>query len=210
MTEGNTDSGNRLRHIAPAERDEAATEGITSINEERYLSLMREAAEIRGRIEASDVGKRDRVDAFLFWEARLLDERRYRHWLRLLTEDCAYWVPGSPDVLDPRVESGVNFDDYRRLTDRITLIETGSLLAQIPPSRMCRIVSNIEVWPDNHDRLEVRSNIVIWEYRRGTTTRFIGSQEHQLVAREDHWAIRRKVIRLINCDEPQGNVTFIL
>ena len=32
------------------------------------------------------------VEQFLYREARLLDERRFREWLELLTEDVRYWM----------------------------------------------------------------------------------------------------------------------
>ena len=31
---------------------------------------------------------------FLYREARLLDERRFREWLALLTDDVRYWMAG--------------------------------------------------------------------------------------------------------------------
>ncbi|ETX00272.1 MAG: hypothetical protein ETSY2_39415, partial [Candidatus Entotheonella gemina] len=33
------------------------------------------------------------VEAFLYREARLLDDRKFRDWLDLLTEDVRYWMP---------------------------------------------------------------------------------------------------------------------
>ena len=34
------------------------------------------------------------VEQFLYREARLLDERRFREWLALLTDDVRYWMAG--------------------------------------------------------------------------------------------------------------------
>ena len=36
--------------------------------------------------------------AFLYREARLLDERRYDEWLALFTEDGLYWAPTEDDA----------------------------------------------------------------------------------------------------------------
>jgi 3-phenylpropionate/cinnamic acid dioxygenase small subunit len=58
--------------------------------------------------------------------------------------------------------------------------------------------------------MAVRSNVAIWEHRRGQTNCFIGYQEHVLIAGESHWQIKRKIIHLLNCDAPQGSVSFIL
>jgi benzoate/toluate 1,2-dioxygenase beta subunit len=150
------------------------------------------------------------LEAVLFAEARLLDERRYREWLAMLTEDYIYWVPGNADGIDPRKESSINFDDLRRITDRVTLTETGSLYAQIPPSRTCRIVSNVEIWSDTDESALLRSNFVIWEHRRGNTNFFAGWNRHELVRRDGGWLIRQKTINLINAEDPLGNITFVL
>ena len=34
------------------------------------------------------------VEQFLYREARLLDERRFREWLELFAADVRYWMPG--------------------------------------------------------------------------------------------------------------------
>ena len=41
------------------------------------------------RASAAD---RELVESFLFTEARLLDERRFRDWMSLFAEDGTYWV----------------------------------------------------------------------------------------------------------------------
>jgi benzoate/toluate 1,2-dioxygenase beta subunit len=165
---------------------------------------------MRARIGVSEPAAADLASSVLFWEARLLDMRCYRDWLTLLTEDCIYWVPATPDLIDPRAESAVNFDDRRRVVDRIALIETGALHAQMPPSRTCRMISNIEAWTDGAGAIEVRSNLALWDYRKGQTTSYVGWQEHRLVERAARWLIGKKVINLLNCDQPQGNITFVL
>src|SRR2546427_8263582 len=34
-----------------------------------------------------------KIESFLYWEAELLDERRYEEWLALLDQDVRYWMP---------------------------------------------------------------------------------------------------------------------
>ena len=38
---------------------------------------------------------RSECERFLIHEARLLDDRRFRDWMALFTEDGSYWVPAS-------------------------------------------------------------------------------------------------------------------
>ncbi len=180
------------------------------VDEAAYTRLTAEIATSRSRHAPGEAALTGDAERFLFWEARLLDDRDYVNWMSLLATNFVYWVPSEPDAADARIQSAVNFDDRRRLLDRIALIETGSLHAQTPVSRTCRMISNVEAWPVEADRIEVRSNLSIWEHRRGRTAHFVGRQEHRVIRGPDHWLAERKIIRLLDCDEPQGNVTFIL
>jgi 3-phenylpropionate/cinnamic acid dioxygenase small subunit len=192
--------------------------GGTADNEENlrldnrvYDELKSQAAAARDPSGPQIFGSlKEKVDAFLFQEARLLDSKRYRDWAAFLTTDFIYWIPGSPDIVDPRLEGGVNFDDRRRIIDRITLIETNVQWAQVPRSRTCRTISNIEAFSAADSVVRVRSNVVIWEYRRGRAQSYIGWQFHEILIGTDPWRIRRKFIALLDCDQPQGNTTFIL
>ena len=42
----------------------------------------------------------DRVQAFIFKEARLQDEHQYEAWEALWTDDGVYWVPANGDSID--------------------------------------------------------------------------------------------------------------
>jgi benzoate/toluate 1,2-dioxygenase beta subunit len=175
-----------------------------------YERLIAEAQAMRARIEPADATATAEAAPVLYHEARLLDGRHYADWLALLSEDCIYWLASDLDNLDPRRQSAVNFDDRRRLADRVAVIETGELRAQDPPSRTMRSITNVEAWPTAGGVLEVRSNLVIWEYRRGRMERYVGWQEHRLVGGPARWRVAKKVINLLDADAPQGNVTFIL
>jgi p-cumate 2,3-dioxygenase beta subunit len=190
----------------------AENEEILHLDGKLYDDLRDAAAGARARSGmASLFGvEKEKLDAFLFWEARLLDSGNYRDWAGLLTSDFIYWLPSDPEGLDPRAQGAVNFDDRRRMLDRIGLIETNVQWAQVPRSRTCRMVSNIEAFPDAAGVVHVRSNILIWEYRGGQAQSFVGWQQHELIKAGDDWRIRRKFIQLLDCDQPQGNTTFIL
>src|SRR5579872_3029162 len=136
-------------------------EEILHLDNKLYDEL--EAAALAARSREGMAGlsgaAKERIDAFLYWEARLLDSKRYRDWVELLTPDFIYWVPGSAEAVDARSEGAVNFDDRRRIIDRITLIETNIQWAQVPRSRTCRMISNIEAFPGANGVTHVRSNI---------------------------------------------------
>jgi 3-phenylpropionate/cinnamic acid dioxygenase small subunit len=196
----------------PSRATAQAMEDATYVDAALYERLCRASAAMHDRLGPSgdlDNQLTPHIARYLSWEARLLDTGRYREWLKLLTENCIYWIPSTREPGDPRRHCGVNFDDRRRLVDRITLIETGALHAQTPPSRTCRMITNVECWQEQ-DHLDVRSNLILMEYRAGRMTCYAGSQHHEFVGQPHDWRIRKKVIHLLDCDQPQGNITFIL
>ena len=164
--------------------------------------------------EAEDRGPTDQrlqaaAEQALFHEARLLDERRYRAWLERFTDDCVYWVPLDP-AADPRTRVSYLLDDRRRMSDRIGLLETGWAHAQEPPSRTVRTVSNVEAWPlDDGDTL-ARCSTVVWEHRKDRLTPFASRNDYVLTALGDGWAVRYKIVRLVDCSGDVRKFSFVL
>ena len=103
------------------------------------------------------------VEQFLYREARLLDNRRFREWLEMLTDDVRYWMPirsnrypvnsKAISILDGSryEESEVSSErdlalmdeDKDSLTRRIDRLDTGMAWAEDPPSRTRHIITNI-------------------------------------------------------------------
>src|SRR6516225_5793935 len=85
------------------------------------------------------------VEQFLYREARLLDERRFREWLELFTDDVRYWMGARTNryprsskaiaILDPAryIEEDVTGDDELAILDetketlmaRVARLDTG-------------------------------------------------------------------------------------
>lgn len=143
-------------------------------------------------------------------EARVLDAREYELWLTLFAPRCVYWAPHHDVVGDPRVEPSLHFDDRRRMGDRVALLRTGYLHAQTPPSRTCRVVSNLECRDAGDDMVDVHSCLTVHEQRRERKQLYIGRQFHRLERFHDAWKIRYRVLLLTDRDVSQGNTTFIL
>ena len=108
------------------------------------------------------------VEQFLFLENRLVDSDRFEEWLELFTEDCLYWVPTVTAGADPTTQLCTAFDDHRRLEDRIVRLRTGTAYSQVPPSRTCRAISNLEIWESKTPgEIRARCVVVIHEWRVG-------------------------------------------
>src|SRR5579863_8655887 len=151
------------------------------------------------------------IEQFLYLEARLADEGRYQEWASLWTDDGIYWIPANADDYDPNHHLSIIYDDREGIQDRIDRLDTGKAWAQAPKSRMRRLISNIEHrgTAENGD-IEVYSNFVLGELRRGLQTVYFAQQLHRLRPAAEGLKMSLKKVMLINNDEPIHNLSFIV
>ncbi len=127
---------------------------------------------------------------FYINEAWLLDDRKFREWLDLFTDDVFYFMPRRLNVgrhdLDREVSEVGDLalveDDKTYMTMRVDRLDTGMAWAEDPPSRTRHIITNIEVEAgDSQDELKVYSNFFMYRTRAETEQDFyIGSREDVL------------------------------
>lgn len=151
------------------------------------------------------------IEQFLYREARLADESLYDEWMNLWTDDAIYWIPANLDDYDPHHHISIIYDDHERLQSRIDRLISGEAWAQEPKSRVRRLISNIENrgTTENGD-IEVCSNFILGELRRGRQTTYFAQQIHRLRPIADGLRIAFKKVILINNNEPIHNLTFIV
>ena len=88
---------------------------------------------------------------FYIREAWILDERRFREWLDLFTDDVFYFMPRRLNVHRHETEReltqvgdlAIFEDDKTYLTMRVERLETGMAWGEDPPSRTRHIVGNL-------------------------------------------------------------------
>jgi benzoate/toluate 1,2-dioxygenase beta subunit len=148
-----------------------------------------------------------RIEAFLFHEARLLDEGRFEDWLGLFTDTAWYWVPLSPDQDSPHDMVSIVYDDRRLLETRVRRLRNPNIHAQSPPSRTSRIVGNVVVEGEADGELNVASRFQMVEFRRDRQRLFAGAARHGLTREGDGFRIRWKRVDLVNCDGMLDGIT---
>jgi 3-phenylpropionate/cinnamic acid dioxygenase small subunit len=138
------------------------------------------------------------VEQFLYREARLLDERRFREWLELFTDDVHYWM-GARSNRYPRTSKAISIlspnryveDDHTRadelsifdetketLSGRVARLETGMAWAEDPPSRTRHLITNIELAAEAGPELTVHSNFIVYRSRAETEQDFyVGARQ---------------------------------
>ena len=145
---------------------------------------------------------RGEIEEFLIHEARLLDERRFRDWMGLFTDDGTYWVPAVPDQESPLDQASLFYDDRGLMRTRIERLEHPRIHVQTPPSRTAHLVGNalIESIDEAKRECVVGSTVIMVEYRDDQQRIFAGRQHHRLRREGDQLRIVQKRVDLINCD----------
>jgi benzoate/toluate 1,2-dioxygenase beta subunit len=92
----------------------------------------------------------EQVRQFLYYEARLLDDRQWDEWLSCYSPQVVYWMPawGDDDQLtrDPQKEiSLIYYPNREGLEDRVYRIKTERSGASTPEPRTTHIISNVEL-----------------------------------------------------------------
>jgi benzoate/toluate 1,2-dioxygenase beta subunit len=150
------------------------------------------------------------IERFLYREARLMDENAYAEWLALWADDAVYWIPCGDNKTDPIRQVSTVYDDRKRLEARIKRLLSGNAYAQAPPSRLRRMVSNIEIEETDDNTVTTWSNFVLGEVRRGKQDVFIGRSTHKLRPVTNDFKIFFKQVVLVNGDEYIDNLTFLV
>lgn len=143
-------------------------------------------------------------------EARLLDAGRLDAWLALFTEDCAYWLPSDITGEDPGRVVAWEFNDRRRLEERVERLATGRAYSQAPPTRTVHLLSGLEMLTDGPDGMQVLANFLIQTNFAGRVGQRAGWTGYLLRRQAGRWRIALKRINLFDADLPQDNNSFTL
>lgn len=147
------------------------------------------------------------IEEFLYREADLLDQRKFRDWLDLLAEDLIYFMPirrnvkfGQHDEKEnTRQGEGISWfdEDKWTLTKRVEQVLTGVHYAEEPLSRVTHMVSNVRLLDVTPEQVTVGCRFLVYqnrvEYENYT---FIGRRTDILRRNGDSWLIARRELIL--------------
>ena len=154
---------------------------------------------------------KEEIEAFLYREAELLDDRQYEAWLDLFTDDTHYFMPmrrnvphDEPEREFTRAGADVSWFDEGKdtLTRRVRQILTGLHWAEEPPSRTCHMISNVQVLTADPAgpapaEVTVKSRFLIYRNRVETETDLLVGKRQDVLRRVgDGWRIARRTIIL--------------
>lgn len=159
------------------------------------------------------------VTEFLANEAKCLDARDFKHWLTLYTDDALYWVTGWSD--DPNAGAAIIYDDRERMEERVFRLLDTSAYAQMPPSRTVHVLGPISGVTEHSETATITAEgaMSVAEIRPGDHSQVGLARQRSLhgtfeveLCRTDEGGlqIKKKIIRLLDREQPIYNLTFIL
>jgi 3-phenylpropionate/cinnamic acid dioxygenase small subunit len=149
------------------------------------------------------VSQRERIERLLYCEASLLDDKKWRDWLDLYTEDAVYWMPAWTSeyetTSDPELQLNLLYLKGRAsLEDRVFRIETGDSFASVPMARTTHVVGGVLVGASGVSGVEVRASWIVHSYGiHGGITRS-GAYDYLLRDEAGVLKIARKKITMID------------
>ncbi|MGK2870941.1 MAG: aromatic-ring-hydroxylating dioxygenase subunit beta [Alphaproteobacteria bacterium] len=152
---------------------------------------------------------REKVENFLYKEARLMDENRYMEWFELLADPCLYWLPANEEDYDTNKHASLFYGDRNTVSNHVIRLTEGKAFAQEPRSRMRRVVSNIEI-EDGGEEISVHANFIINEIRKHEQRYHTGRTHYKLAPADGSFKIKYKKSVLVSLDEMQENLTFLV
>jgi 3-phenylpropionate/cinnamic acid dioxygenase small subunit len=152
------------------------------------------------------------IEDFYYHEADLLDDRRFRDWLDLLSDDISYFMPIRRNVKfgqhaareNTRQGEGISWfdEDKWTLTKRVDQILTGVHYAEEPLSRISHMVSNVQIRAvrpnvEQPQEIDVTSRFLVYQNRvEYETYTFVGRRNDTLRRAGSGWKVARREILL--------------
>ena len=145
----------------------------------------------------------ENVCAFLYQEARLLDDREWDAWIEMYDPQAEFWMPAWADdgelTTNPQTEiSLIYYPSRGGMEDRVFRIRTERSSATIPDTRTSHNISNIELLEQADGFCKVRFNWHTLSFRYKTVDSYFGSSFYTLDVRGENPLIKAKKVILKN------------
>jgi benzoate/toluate 1,2-dioxygenase beta subunit len=146
----------------------------------------------------------EEVQAFLYAEARALDDRDWDAWLACYAPQATFHMPAWDDddtlTEDPQKEiSLIYYGSKQGLEDRVFRIRTErSSATSLPEPRTSHNISNVEIVEQGEGYAKIRFNWLNLSFRYKTTDSYFGTSYYSLDASGDGLKITAKKVVLKN------------
>lgn len=156
----------------------------------------------------NDLALLQKVSAFIWAEADLLDRKDYDGWLALWLKDGFYTLPiGDGDDFDNMLNLCHDNDKMRR--DRIARFQQGFSISSAPPAETVRTLSRFVITAVEGGEVKVRCAEHLIEDKFGRQRIWAANVSYTLVVTEEGFRIRTKVVRLLNSEGMLNSFSYL-
>ena len=139
------------------------------------------------------------MEQFLYRQAGLLDDRKWREWIDLFTPDGLYWMPPDPSYKTWDGTPAIFAEDKNLMNVRMKRVLHPDAWSQRPLWGTNHVVSNVSIQKikPNGD-VEVKSRFHMMELRRDDVRYFAGSYFHKLIKIKNEYRIKLQRVDMTN------------
>jgi 3-phenylpropionate/cinnamic acid dioxygenase small subunit len=143
-----------------------------------------------------------RLERFVYEEARLIDEKRFDEWYELFTDDARYWMPLTRNQPDGENHTSLLYEDKLLLKVRIERLKSPRSFSQHQPSFCQHVLQRpaVEAAEGVQGPWVLRTPFVYFESQLDTALILAGVSWLHVVDLDDRLRIRLKKVELTNCD----------
>ncbi|MBP6181047.1 benzoate 1,2-dioxygenase small subunit [Flavobacterium sp.] len=145
----------------------------------------------------------NKIQAFVYQEARHLDDKQWDEWLQLYDEKVTFWMPSwdDEDNLTTNHDTEISLIYYPNrngLEDRVFRIRTERSSATLPDTRTSHNCTNLEILEENNNEVKIRFNWNTLSFRYNKLDQFFGVSFYTMKKTEDSFLITNKKVILKN------------
>jgi 3-phenylpropionate/cinnamic acid dioxygenase small subunit len=154
------------------------------------------------------MNSRDDLVAFVYHEARLIDEQRFDEWLALFADDGRYWMPLEYGQTDRRLTASLMDEDLFLLRLRVERLAGNRTYSQKPRSRCHHVLQQpqIDVFDPDSNRYVLWTPMHYVETRQDRQDLYAAWATHELAVIAGSLRIQLKRVDLVNCDAAFGSI----
>jgi 3-phenylpropionate/cinnamic acid dioxygenase small subunit len=142
---------------------------------------------------------------FYIREAWMLDERRFKDWLKIFTDDLFYFMPRRKNVSRRDLNRELTkpgdlalFEESKKDMElRINRLDTGMAWSEDPPSRTRHLIGNLMVESLGENEAKAVTAFIVYKSHLETDQDLYAGSREDLLRREDgQWKVARRTIIL--------------
>ena len=142
------------------------------------------------------------VEALLYRQSELLDDKAWDEYIGLFTEDGLYWMPPAPHDTTWEGQPAIFIEDRDLMTVRARRVGHARAWSQQAEWTTSHVVSNVVIEKSSPDEVQVRSRFHMMELRRDAMRHFGGTYRHHLRRTPEGLRIKLQRVDLFNAHAP--------